>query len=176
MEPSKQIVNFIKAYESLHDGDLTKIGLQPKLDPVNIWTEGYGRVVRGSDGKMLKYPQYKTIDSVIPFSTIKTEQDAEKALSEDLLEFSKGVLKRIKVPVTQYQFDALLSHSYNCGFSETLYSLVNSKASDKDLKNWFTTKYITAQGIKLRGLQYRRNDEWEIWKNINYDREYKLSV
>lgn len=36
----------VKHYESLHDGDLKQIGLQPKLCPAGIWTQGYGRAMR----------------------------------------------------------------------------------------------------------------------------------
>ena len=177
MEASKPLIRFIKHYESLHDGDLKKIGLQPKVCPAGFWTEGWGRVLIGPDGKMLKYGgKYTTIESVLPFSRIKTEAQADADLVEDLKRYANGVRKNLTVQVSQNQFDALLSHRYNCGHSATLYKLVNSCAPEKDIKRWFTTKYITAGGVYMKGLQYRRNDEWEIWAGINYDREYKLSV
>jgi len=34
------LIKLIVRYESLHDGDLKQIGLQPKMDPIGIWTEG----------------------------------------------------------------------------------------------------------------------------------------
>jgi GH24 family phage-related lysozyme (muramidase) len=43
----------VKKYEGLHDGDSKQTGLQPKLCPANIWTEGYGRAMFGKDGKFL---------------------------------------------------------------------------------------------------------------------------
>ena len=36
-----------------------------------------------------------------------------------------------------------------------LFNLIN-EASSKDIKNWFTTKYLTSQGIKLDRLVKRR--------------------
>ena len=42
---NKATVDLIKHFESLHDGDLHKIGLQPKMDSVGIWTCGYGRAM-----------------------------------------------------------------------------------------------------------------------------------
>ena len=177
MTPSKKIENFVKAYESLHDGDLSKIGLQPKLCPAGYWTEGYGSVLKGPDGKMLKYDRiFNTIESVLPFSNIRTECEANQDLSAGLKEFARGVSKRLKRTVSQNQFDALVSHSYNCGFSETLYRLVNAQAPEEEIKRWFTTKYVTAGGKYLKGLQYRRNDEYEIWSGVDYDREYNLSL
>jgi lysozyme len=175
MKPSYSLINFIKKYESLHDGDLHKIGVQPKSDPVGIWTEGYGRAMR-KNGKWMTTEDYPTQADILPYATIKSEAEAEKALIEDLNKFSKQVMSRLDVDVTQSQFDALCSHSYNCGFSSTLYKLVNTKASEDKLKNWFTTKYITAQGVFLKGLQFRRNDEWEMFSKGDYKREYKISV
>jgi len=175
MNPSEKIYPFIKIFESLHDGDLRKIGLQPKLDPVGYWTEGWGHLML-RNGKKLSVKDFPTIASVLPYSVIKTTEDADKWLEIDLQETVRGVNNRLKIPVTQYQFDALVSHAFNCGFSSTLYKLVNSKAPISQIKNWFTTKYITANGIYLKGLQYRRNDEFEIFIGKNYDREYNLSI
>ena len=39
------ILWIVTYYESLHDGDLKMIGLQPKMCPVGIWTEGYGSAI-----------------------------------------------------------------------------------------------------------------------------------
>ena len=39
MKTSQKGINLIKYFESLHDGDLTEIGLQPKMCPAGIWTE-----------------------------------------------------------------------------------------------------------------------------------------
>ena len=175
--PSIELNHFVRAYESLHDGDLKKIGLQPKLCPAGYWTEGYGSVIAGPDGKMLKYSEkYKTVQDALPFSKIRTECEANADLSKGLEERGHAVLQRLRVPVNQHQFDALVSHAYNCGYSETLYRLINSKAEASKIKEWFTTKYVTAGGVFMLGLQYRRNDEWEIWAGTNYKREYKKSV
>jgi len=176
MEPSREILEFIKEFESLHDGDLSKIGLQPKLDPIGIWTEGWGSVMRDSKGKMMKVDKYPTLESVLPFARIHTIEEADADLEKTAKEKGKGVLKRLKVEVSQNQFDALVSHAYNCGFSSTMYKLVNERASESEIKNWFTTKYVTAGGVYLRGLQFRRNDEFEVWKGLNYKREYKISI
>ncbi|MDR6527433.1 GH24 family phage-related lysozyme (muramidase) [Chryseobacterium rhizosphaerae] len=38
MRTSQRGIDLIKEFESLHDEDLKKPGLQPKMDPVGIWT------------------------------------------------------------------------------------------------------------------------------------------
>jgi lysozyme len=40
MKISEKGLDLIKHFESLHDGDLTIVGLQPKMCPAGIWTEG----------------------------------------------------------------------------------------------------------------------------------------
>lgn len=175
MTYSKSIKAFIKTYETLHDGDLSTIGLEPKLDGAGIWTEGWGKAMR-RNGNFMRVSEYPTLESILPYRTIYTECEAEINLVEKLIEISKGVQKRLKVNVNQCQFDALVSHAYNCGFSATLYTLINNKYSKKAIKDWFTNRYITSGGVYLKGLQYRRNDEYEIFIGKNYKREYNISI
>lgn len=55
-----------KHFESLHDGDLTIIGLQPKMCPAGIWTEGYGNaIVDPLTGKFLKGSENKGRASLV---------------------------------------------------------------------------------------------------------------
>ena len=172
---SQRLYPFIIAFETLHDGDLSTIGLEPKLDPTGNWTEGYGRLMT-KNGKAMTVKQYPTLKSILPYRTIETEKEARLALVVDVEAFATKVNKWLTVKVTQWEFDALVSHAYNCGYSGTMYTLVNGRAKEQAIKNWFTSKYITSRGVFLQGLQYRRNDEYEIWAGINYKREYKRSV
>lgn len=176
MKPSDKIIDFQAAYETIHDGDLSKTGLQPKLCPAGYWTEGYGSVLRDATGKMISYKDYRTIAEVLPFSRISNKREALEDLKDRVEKLAVQVAKRLQVAVTQNQFDALISHADNCGFSETLYRLVNSCAPEAKIKSWFTEKYITAGGKFMLGLQYRRNDEYEIWSGKNYKREYNRSI
>jgi lysozyme len=41
-------------FEGLHDGDLKKIGLQPKKDPIGIWTEGGTSAMKDSSCRFIK--------------------------------------------------------------------------------------------------------------------------
>lgn len=175
MKASGKLKRFIKEYETLHDGDLSKIGLQPKLDGAGIWTEGWGKaMVR--NGEFMTVEDYPTLESVLPYQTIHNEAEADAALDNKIKEIEAGVRRRLEIPVTQYQFDALISHAYNCGYSETLYNRINDKEGEASIKEWITKHYITSRGQVMKGLKLRRFDEWQIWAGINYDREYKLSV
>ena len=155
MRTSQIGIDLIKHFEGLHDGDLKKIGLQPKKCPAGIWTEGYGHAMRDVNGNFLK-------GSKMPNHTI-TEKQAEELLKQDLEVFERIVMIKIKVPLKQNQFDALVSHTYNTGGSDTLFYLVNSKAKDIEIKKWFETKYITGGGKVLNGLVARRKAEAKLY-------------
>lgn len=161
MITGKKGLDLIKAFESLHDGDLTKIGLQPKMCPAGIWTEGYGRAMRDKKGNFLKGMANK--QTALTTLTIHTEAEAITALQEDLKAREMIVIQNIKVPLTQNQFDALVSYVYNTGGSGTLYSLINKKASSAEIRKWFETKYITGGGKKLPGLVRRRKAEADLY-------------
>lgn len=161
MKTSQIGVDLIKYFEGLHDGDLKVIGLQPKMCPAGIWTEGYGRAMRDKNGKFIKGIENKKL--AYSRITIRTVAKAEQALKEDLAEFEKIVSSKLKVSVKQQQFDALVSHTYNTGGSDTLFRLVNNRSPKADIKYWFENKYITGGGVKLKGLVERRKAEAKLY-------------
>lgn len=77
-----------------------------------------------------------------------------------LPKFEKIVNKKVTVDLTQNQFDAIVSHTYNTGGSNTLFKLINE---GKSVKSWWTTKYITANGKELKGLINRRAAEYKLF-------------
>ena len=161
MRTSVNGLNLIKEFESLHDGDASMIGLQPKMCPAQVWTEGYGRAMRNKNGQFLKGTKDK--QQAYANITIDNKQEAEKALVEDLGVFERIVSSKIKISLTQNQFDALVSYTYNTGGSDTLFKLINQKAPKEQIQKWFETKYITAGGVKLAGLVRRRKAESNLY-------------
>lgn len=161
MKTSQIGIDLIKHFEGLHDGDLKLIGLQPKMCPAGIWTEGYGRAMRDKNSKFIKGVENKKL--AYSRITIKTVAQAEQALKEDLQEFEKIVSSKLKVTLKQQQFDALVSHTYNTGGSNTLFELINKKAALKDIVWWITNKYVTGGGVKLNGLVERRKAEAKLY-------------
>lgn len=161
MKTSKAGIALIKKWESLHDGDLKQIGLQPKMDAVGIWTEGWGRAMRDSKGKFIKGKGGKEL--AYSRISIKTEAEAEAALLEDIVPFELHVLRNVKRELKQNEFDALVVHDYNTGGSSTLFDLVDENAPREQIETWWTTTYISAQGVKLRGLINRRREEADLY-------------
>ena len=81
------------------------------------------------------------------------------------MKFESIVKKNLKVKLEQHQFDALVSHTYNCGVSDTLYRLINTLPLDSEaIEIWWKTKYITAGGKQLNGLIKRRKVEYNLFK------------
>lgn len=161
MKTSQKGIDLIKHFEGLHDGDLHVMGLQPKMDPIGIWTEGYGRAMRDKNNKFIKGIANKKL--AYYRITIRSEAQAEIALIQDLIRFEKIVTRRIGVIINQNNFDALVSHTYNTGGSTGLFKLINTKSKDSLIKNWFETKYISADGVHLKGLVIRRKAESNLY-------------
>jgi lysozyme len=161
MRTSEVGISLIKSFESLHDGDLSLIGLQPKMCPAGIWTEGWGRTIRDSSGKFLRLKSDK--EMAYKMSTIKTEAQADAALMEDLSVFERIVMSKVRVPLTQNQFDALVSYTYNTGGSDTLFKLINRKAPAEQIRRWMETKYTTVKKVVMKGLVRRRKAEADLF-------------
>lgn len=159
MKTSQIGIELIKHFEGLHDGDLHKIGLQPKMCPAGIWTEGYGRAMRDKNGNFIMGKENKKL--ACSLITIRTEEEAEKALAEDLPPYERLVIMNSKRVLSQNEFDALVSHRYNTGGSKTLAEMVNS--SNPLLKAWWVSHYITGGGRQLKGLIERRKAEAKLY-------------
>lgn len=149
----------VSHYESLHDGDLKVIGLQPKMCPAGFWTEGYGRVVRDQNGKMLKGIKNRAL--AYKFCKIHTVAQAVAALSEDLKDYGNRV-DSLKLNLKGFQRDSLISFSYNVGFDalrkSTLLKLIKAKASPTDIDIHFR-EWNIGGGKVLPGLVARRTSE-----------------
>ena len=164
MKTSQTGINLIKHYEGLHDGNLKKIGLQPKMCPAGIWTVGYGyALVNKNTGKWLKgNADYPLIEVQYPDYVNMTEVQAEKLLEYSLLKYENKVNKKLTVSVSQNMYDALVSHTYNTGGSDTLFRLVNAEKTLEAAK-WIETRYTTAEGEVLPGLVKRRKSESKLF-------------
>lgn len=163
MTTSEKGIELIKRFESLHDGDLSLVGLQPKMCPAGIWTEGYGHAMR-LNGQFIKGPENKSL--AYRLQTIKSEADAIKVLKDDLADFEDHLKKIVNATLTQNQFDALVSLCYNIGplnmQSSTIIKKVNANPADPSIRREFE-KWIYASGRVLPGLVKRRNAEANLY-------------
>ena len=118
--------------------------------PAGIWTIGFGNTFY-EDGRKVKQGD-------------EIQQSMADELLRNLLPKFEAIVKaKIKVLLTQNQFDALVSHTYNTGGSETLFHFVNNKGHASDIRNWLEKKYTTANGKELPGLVKRRKAEADLY-------------
>lgn len=97
-----------------------------------------------------------------------SEEQAEELLKKDLMIHCNNVSKLVKVPLTQNEFDALVSFEYNVGYGNfsksTLLKLINS-GNKKEASNEFD-RWVYANKKKLIGLVKRRKTEKELFLKV----------
>ena len=147
MTTSQRGKALIKQFEGLK--------LNAYLCSANVPTIGYGNTY------YLNGTKVKLGDKI-------SQEQAEELLKDILKKFEAIVNRKLKVKVNQNQFDALVSHTYNTGGSDTLFRLINNGANDTEVRTWIESRYITANGVKLKGLIRRRKAESDLYfsKNI----------
>jgi len=168
MKASENCYKIIRGFETLHDGDLSLIGLQPKMCPAGIWTEGYGHAIiyngkplRGEENKELAYK----------LSQVKTEDDAEALLKKDVEFFERGVNKLLKIRVNQNQFDSLVSFAFNVGLNNFENSTLLKKIKAGDFKGAADEflKWNKSGAKVLPGLTRRRQAEKSLFETPVHD-------
>ncbi|MDP2269444.1 MAG: glycoside hydrolase family protein [Archangium sp.] len=139
---SQKGIDLIKEFEGLR--------LKAYRDPVGVWTIGYGHT--GSDVK--------------PGQVI-SQTRAEQLLKGDTGWAQDAVRRSVKVPLSQGQFDALTSFTYNLGggalASSTLVKKLNARdyaGAQKEFARW-----VHAGGQVLAGLVRRRAAEAKMFGN-----------
>lgn len=135
-------LDLIKSFEGLK--------LRAYLCPAKVWTIGFG----------------STGPHVTPGKVI-TEAQADELLKDDLDRFEKAVTRLVTVPLTQNQYDALVSFAFNVGISalerSTLLKRVNAKLFDQAAAEF--SKWNRGGGKILAGLTRRRAAEAALFKS-----------
>ncbi len=124
-------------------------GFEPEiyLDAAGLPTIGYGHLLRHGEAEMFK-------NGISP-------EAGEALLIKDVLSAETAVLRLIRVPLTDGQFDALASFTFNLGSGalqrSTLRRKVNLEEHDEVLEQFM--RWVWAGGRRLRGLIRRREAE-----------------
>lgn len=151
-EVSQNLINFIAAYEGFSATPYRGADYQNR-------TIGYGHVIR--KGENIEH---------------LTENEAKDLLRKDLkdtVSLVSNLTKGLNLP--QNKFDALVSFAYNCGSGalgrSTLLKDIKAGANYEKIKDDFLA-WSYCNGVKLKGLMNRRLDEYEIFANSDYRRNY----
>jgi lysozyme len=97
-----------------------------------------------------------------------TRAEADRRFHRRLREFELAVNRHVTTPITQGQFDALVSFAYNVGAGafegSTLLKRVNQRRWKAARLNFY--KWVFAGGIRLLGLTRRRRAEARLfWRS-----------
>ena len=139
-QASREGIELIKRFEGLE--------LQAYQDVAGIWTIGYGH----------------TGPEVGPGMRI-SEGDAERLLIDDLVRFEQGVSAAVRAVVTQSQFDALVSLSYNIGVAAFSRSTAVRRLNKGDYDGaaeaitWWNKATVNGRKVPIPGLTRRRAAE-----------------
>ena len=125
--------------------------LKPYLCPAGYWTVGYGHVIGNGKTK--------------PEKQLYTQEEVNELLRTDLVRFEQGVLRYCPVHLTQFEFDSLVSFSFNLGLGVLQRSTLRRKIlrQDKQAAARNILKYNKAGGQVLKGLTRRREAEYRMF-------------
>jgi lysozyme len=139
-----------------HEG----VRFKPYQCPAKLWTIGVGHVLYPNQGKM-PIDQRGNFPLAQEDNRAFSKDEVNAILRADLARFEKGVATYCPVPLTQGQFDALVSFSFNVGLGTLQRSTMRQKVIRGDMEGAAEEllKYCMAGGKVLRGLQKRRIDE-----------------
>lgn len=126
--------------------------LQAYDDGVGVWTIGIGTTVY-PNGLKVKKGDKCTLSQALEY------------LQHDLKSFEKTVNDSVKVPLSQNQFDALVSLSYNIGSGAFKNSTLLKKLNAKDYAGAADQFLVWNKGggKVLKGLVRRRDAERELF-------------
>ena len=132
---------------------------RPYICPAGKPTIGYGSTFY-PNGRLVT-----TSDKMI------TEHEASVMLEANLARYEREILRLVKVPLTQGQFDALVSFCYNLGTAalgqSTLLKYLNEKhyqLAAEEFPKWCKARSPqTGKMVELAGLKKRRLDEREMF-------------
>lgn len=121
------------------------------LCPAGYPTIGYGHVVQKGE----------------EFSEI-TQAEAEELLQKDLAKYEAAVRRLISVPLSEDQFAALVSFTYNLGAAALQRSTIRAKLNRGEYEDIpdELMRWIWAGGRRLKGLVRRRMMEGLLFQGI----------
>ena len=126
--------------------------------PAGVWTIGWGHIAGVYEGMAITREEANEL----------LKKDV--AIFEDHLNYALGLDDNNRMPnglpITQHQFDALLSFTYNVGTSNlarsTLLRKVKSNPKDPSIRGEFS-RWVYGGGKRLPGLVRRRKMEADLY-------------
>ncbi|MDE2427326.1 MAG: lysozyme [Burkholderiales bacterium] len=158
-EVNQATVDLVKQFEGIPDGDPSTNNIDPYLDPVNIWTIGWGHAIT-YQGRFLKGDADRAQVKALYPNGITLAQ-ATSLLQTDLMNAGRDVSSVVTVSLNDNEFGALTSFTFNLGIGNLRSSTLLRKLNAGDrmgAADQFNV-WIMAGGKPMPGLIKRRAAE-----------------
>lgn len=143
MRTSQKGIDLIKEFEGYSE--------RVYLCPGGVYTIGYGHT-RG-----------------VQIGDTCTREKAEEYLRDDLKDTEEAIEALVTVPLTQNQFDALVSLVYNIGsgnfYDSTIRRVINANGGDMEEYRRAWMMWVKSKGKRLKGLVRRREAEFKLFSS-----------
>jgi lysozyme len=152
MNVSDKSIKVIKHHEGVRT--------TPYQCPALLWTIGIGHVIDPTHARV-PLAERKSLPIPEGWNRKISMEEVDDILRKDLATFERGVERYCPVKLTQGQFDALVSFSFNVGLGTLQRSTLRQKILRGDMEGAAEEflKYTIGGGKVLKGLVNRRNDE-----------------
>lgn len=141
-------IKFIQSFEGL--------SLKAYDDGVGVWTIGWGTILKPNNQKVRK-------------GDVITLAQAEEYFMHDLSQFEVAVKEAVKVKLSQNQYDAIVSFTYNVGIGALKSSTALKKLNAGDYNGFaqgilsWNKGRVNGKLVEIKGLTRRRNSEKELF-------------
>ena len=158
MRVSQKCIDNIKKDEGVRQ--------RPYQCPALLWTVGVGHVIDPNHAKV-PLAERKALPIPAGWDRSLSMEEIDEILRKDLARFEAGVARLCPVQLTQGQFDALVSFSFNVGLGNLQNSTLRMKVNRGDMEGAAEQFLVwtKAGGKVLPGLVKRRTHEKEMFES-----------
>jgi lysozyme len=131
---------------------------------------GVGHVMYPEQAKIPSTPEGMATRKACPLKPQDnrrwSEEEVDSILAKDVVRFERGVARYLPIRLSQNEFDALVSFSFNLGLGVLQRSTLRQALlrGDKVMAMQSLLKYNKAGGKVLKGLDNRRKDEAALFR------------
>lgn len=152
-------IDLVRQFEGIPDGDPATSAIDPYLDPVGIWTIGWGHAIT-YQGRFLRGDASQQQARALYPGGISLDQ-ALTLLHADLMNAGRDVLSVVAVSLNDNEFGALTSFVFNLGIGNLRNSTLLKKLNMNDRQGAADEfgRWIMAGGQPFPGLIKRRAAE-----------------
>jgi lysozyme len=167
-----QGIELIQSFEGIPDGDPSTVNIDAYIDPVGIWTIGWGHAITFK-GDFLRGAQNKAVARAL-FPGGITRAQAEALLRGDLIDTAAAVQRLLTRPVSDGQYGALVSFAFNVGTGalgkSTLLRLLNAGNVAGAADQFLAWDKGRVNGVlqPLAGLTRRRRAERALFLGLDW--------